>query len=275
MFSFLTTSKEQEYEILSQPLEESYQEQHQGNRDTPLDFSRRKHTSRCIYTLYILGFVLSLAAAFTTGVLFTLYSIPDDYDSGSGQEADLHYIAPYLPLPRIAGEIIHNSPFSKEPPQGPGAGNVSEEIWDALVPDGLGYFRHQPTTNTNTSPSTIVIPTIFHQLHCLYLLRRAYYSHTTSGPDSGADPLERFDFNRNRTVHVAHCFDYLAQTLVCSADSTLEPAVDTEHGYLGSGFQRRCWDFERLKEIVQEKRVFDAEGFLAWGLTGEGVVHFG
>ncbi|KAL4967380.1 uncharacterized protein BDV14DRAFT_198109 [Aspergillus stella-maris] len=271
MLGLLRRPKEQDYEVLYQPSQDSYEEPPRGYRDTHPHSSHGRPFTRCVNTLYVLGFVLALAAAFTTGILVTLYTNPNSFENDFAiQEVVLDGIAPYLPLPRVAGEIIHDSPFSKQPPQGPGAGNISEPVWDALIPNGLGYFRHQPTTKVSEDSrlsSNIVIPTIFHQLHCLYLLRRAYYS--------DSDREERFDFNRNRTVHVAHCLDYLAQTLVCSADSTLEPAVDSEHGFLGSGFQRRCWDFEVLKEIVQEKRVFDAEGFLARGLSGDGVVHFG
>ena len=115
----------------------------------------------------------------------------------------------------------------------------------------------------------MVIPSAFHQLHCLYLLRRAYY---TTTPES---ELQRFDFGRSRSVHVAHCFDYLAQAITCSADSTLEPAVDKEHGFLGAGFARRCWDFEYLKSVVESRRAFDASGFLAWGAGAEGKVELG
>ncbi|KAL4794450.1 hypothetical protein BDV19DRAFT_365046 [Aspergillus venezuelensis] len=271
MLGFLGRPQEQDYEVLSQPSDDSYQETRRRYPNTRPLSSHGRPSMRCVYTIYLLGFVLALATALTTGILVTLYSSSNSFENDfASEEVVLGGIAPYLPLPRIAGEIIHDSPFSREPPQGPGAGNTSESIWDALIPNGLGYIRHQPTTDVSEdsqSSSNIVIPTIFHQLHCLYLLRRAYYSES--------DQKERFDFNRNRTVHVAHCFDYLAQTMVCSADSTLEPAVDSEHGFLGSGFQRRCWDFEALKEIVQEKRVFDAEGFLARGLSGDGFVHFG
>ncbi|KAL4927489.1 uncharacterized protein BDV17DRAFT_124059 [Aspergillus undulatus] len=260
MLNSFLSPQEQDYEILSQPPSSSdiYDEESRQEQDTSRP-SRLKPSARCIYTLYTLGFMLSLAAAFTTGALFTLYISSHD-DTYTVSKASLSNIAPFITLPQISGQIIHNSPFSKEPPQGPGAGNISEPIWDALVPNGLGYFR-------NSTSANVVIPTIMHQLHCLYLLRRAYYS--------DPDELQRFDFGRNRSVHVAHCFDYLVQTIVCSADSTLEPAVDHEHGFLGSGFWRRCWSFEALKGIVQEKRVFDAEGFLAWGIGEEGRVHIG
>lgn len=100
---------------------------------------------------------------------------------------------------------------------------------------------------------------MFHQLHCLYVLRRAYYSET--------DELQSFDFGKNRSVHIAHCFDYLQQGLTCSADTTIEPAIDEANVFIGSGFLRECRDFEALQGFVEDRRVFDATGFLAHGLA--------
>jgi len=128
---------------------------------------------------------------------------------------------------------------------------------DAYLPrvhavDGLGYFK-----DPDFAPETS-IPTVFHQLHCLYTLRRAYYS--------SGDELEEFDFGQDRSPHIAHCFDYLQQGLRCMADTTIEPANDKVHQFLGSGLKRQCADFEALKQFVEQRRVFNASGFLAIGL---------
>ncbi|KAJ5729937.1 uncharacterized protein N7483_004445 [Penicillium malachiteum] len=125
----------------------------------------------------------------------------------------------------------------------------SLSLHESLYTDGLGYFQD---ASLAPSPS---IPTVFHQLHCFYTIRRAYYT--------DSETLENFDFGKNRSVHVAHCFDYLQQGLTCSADTTVEPAVDEERGFLGTGFKRQCRDFEGLKEFVTEGRNFDKTGFLA------------
>ncbi|KAF2874647.1 hypothetical protein BDV95DRAFT_603448 [Massariosphaeria phaeospora] len=119
--------------------------------------------------------------------------------------------------------------------------------------DGLGYFRE-----SGIAPTTS-IPTVFHQLHCLYLLRRAYYA--------PSEELQVFDFGKDRASHVAHCFDYLQQGLTCSADTTVESAKAGEHEFLGTDFVRECRDFEALKNYVEPRRVFNATGFLARGLV--------
>ncbi|KAI0546957.1 hypothetical protein F4679DRAFT_555928 [Xylaria curta] len=157
--------------------------------------------------------------------------------------------APRIPAPPTTGEFVFGTPFSKEPPQ---KGDVPEPIWDALIPNGLGYFRD------NYLAPKISIPTVFHQLHCLYVLRRAYYSQSIE--------LEAFDFGKNRSHHASHCFDYLKQTITCASDSTVEPKEDDPNSFLGSGFPRQCRDFEAVKDYVEKWRVFNATGFLAHGL---------
>jgi hypothetical protein len=49
---------------------------------------------------------------------------------------------------------------------------------------------------------------------------------------------------------------------MCSADSSIEPAVDTTNGFLGAGFPRQCRDFSELRFWAEEHRAFDAHGFL-------------
>ncbi|KAI1810429.1 hypothetical protein GGS20DRAFT_567584 [Poronia punctata] len=196
----------------------------------------------------VIATVIAGTAGFIFGVLFA---------ESHPRHGHLRDVAPRISLPAIQRIFTFPSPFSQKPP---GPGNASEPIWDALVPNGLGYFR-----DTSISPG-ISIPTVFHQLHCLYIIRRAYYSR--------ASTIEEFDFGKNRTVHVAHCFDYLQQGLTCSADTTVESAAGNENGFLGSGFGRQCNDFDALKDFVEERRVFNATGFLAAGLD-HGKAHVG
>ena len=75
--------------------------------------------------------------------------------------------------------------------------------------------------------------------------------------------MEDFDFGKDRKYHVGHCFDYLRPSLMCAADSTLEPAIDEANGFLGSGFLRQCRSYEALKNWAEHNRAFDAHGFLA------------
>ncbi|KAI1382421.1 hypothetical protein F4677DRAFT_401878 [Hypoxylon crocopeplum] len=220
----------------------------------PTHCSSQKRSSRRNFCKLAVGagFCLAAAAGFATGTAFMRgNAISESSDR-------LPRTAPYIPLPRVERTLMYSSPFSREPPQGEGAGQESEPIWDALIPNGLGYFR-----DDKLAPK-VSIPTVIHQLHCLYVLRRAYYSQS--------DHLEAFDFGKDRASHAAHCFDYLEQSLTCSVDSTVEPAEENSDGFLGSGFPRQCRDYDALKEFVEQRKVFNASGFLAHGLN-HGHVH--
>lgn len=273
---FSIRNKKPKYEPLacpSQTLEEGLQE-------SPECSALESSTSRTPHTLTISGWVI-LAAV----IGFFVGALSIHFHNKITNHGAPNNVAPRITLQNIRREFIYPSPFSREPPQGEGSGEISEPIWDSLIPsrfsvinlrtfhsirttsladmlywniEGLGYFKDESIA------SQTAIPTVFHQLHCLYILRRAYYSHS--------DNLQRFDFGKDRVSHVAHCFDYLQQGLTCSADSTIEPAIDKEHGFLGSGFVRQCRNFEQLKNFVAERRVFNATGFLAHGLE-EGNAH--
>ncbi|ETS86198.1 hypothetical protein PFICI_00026 [Pestalotiopsis fici W106-1] len=74
--------------------------------------------------------------------------------------------------------------------------------------------------------------TVFHQLHCLSHLIRAF-SAARLGDDT-------FPFDDN---HLAHCFDYIRQGLLCAADSTLEG-----NNTMTDGAHHVCNNFNALKD---------------------------
>ncbi|KAI1114930.1 hypothetical protein F5Y14DRAFT_450550 [Nemania sp. NC0429] len=203
-------------------------------------YSSTWSTGHLAFTALLL--FLSSAGGFLAGLAYK--------SSSSGSES-VNVAAPRVPALTITRTFVFGSPFSEEPPR---KGDVPEPVWDALIPNGLGYFK-----DGHLAPA-VSIPTVFHQLHCLYVLRRSYYSQS--------EQLEDFDFGRNRSHHVPHCFDYLEQTITCASDGTVEPAEgDGPDGFLGSGFPRQCRDFETVKDYVERWRVFNATGFLAHGLS--------
>ena len=59
-----------------------------------------------------------------------------------------------------------------------------------------------------------------------------------------------------------HCFDYLRQALICSADSTLEPYRTDLGGVTGWGFPRVCRNYSELKMWAEARRTNDNEGFV-------------
>jgi len=57
--------------------------------------------------------------------------------------------------------------------------------------------------------------------------------------------------------HVRHCFDYLRQSLMCAADTNLEPVDFELGGVTGWAFERTCRDFEAVKEWAGLNRAWD------------------
>lgn len=80
-----------------------------------------------------------------------------------------------------------------------------------------------------------------HQLHCLQQLQKIFLPHVGN---SERDPEGR-QWAHN---HAGHCFDYLRQSALCSADATLEgPDEEPEAGQSslrgwGISHQCRSWD---------------------------------
>ncbi|KAI0448093.1 hypothetical protein F4803DRAFT_496473 [Xylaria telfairii] len=53
-----------------------------------------------------------------------------------------------------------------------------------------------------------------------------------------------------RPAHVRHCIDYLRQSLMCHADTNLEPVRKDLGGVTGFGSEHKCRDFDKLKDWV-------------------------
>lgn len=58
-------------------------------------------------------------------------------------------------------------------------------------------------------------------------------------------------------VHTKHCLEYLRNSIVCSADSALEPWKEELHGVDGFGSRHMCRDFGALFKWAEEFRVAD------------------
>jgi len=85
---------------------------------------------------------------------------------------------------------------------------------------------------------------VFHQLHCLKMLRMHYAALLTMGQEM-TDKV---------SDHPDHCFDYLRQAIMCSADMTLEKARVDPDGHRratdGWGSTHQCKDWGRVEEVM-------------------------
>ena len=164
---------------------------------------------------------------------------------------------PTVPIGQILSVFGSHREFMTPPP----SDNSSEPAWDALLPRGLGYVKSPDTT------SPVATIGAFHELHCLYTLRRIFYA-TLGEAQQGIKPgstLAPFDNGVERTEHAGHCFEYLRQALICNADASLEPFDGSEEGFPGMGFQRQCRDYDALKVYAEKYKALDAQGFIYEG----------
>ncbi|KAI1323997.1 hypothetical protein F5Y16DRAFT_402845 [Xylariaceae sp. FL0255] len=94
----------------------------------------------------------------------------------------------------------------------------AEALWDALIPAHNGAVLG---THIASGFHVWAIPAMFHQLQCLRDIRKELVALNQSaaearrfmsyrGPDSSYD-------------HITYCFNYLRQSLLCHADTTLHP----------------------------------------------------
>ena len=120
-----------------------------------------------------------------------------------------------------------------------------------VVGDTSGYDLQKPHTiaidRHNDGPGYMM--SVFHQLHCLSYLAE----HFQQG--YGGIRLEK-----EIAHHSAHCFNYIRQSLMCAADTTLEG--ESEEGP-GEGSIHECMDYDALLEWANEHKAMEwREGLL-------------
>lgn len=113
--------------------------------------------------------------------------------------------------------------------------------------EGVGFVR-EPKFAPEVSGVSV-----FHQLHCLDALRIAYYGALAADPQ---DSMEHADHNdHDDPHHVRHCFDYLRQSLMCAADTNIEPVDMTLGGSTGWGTFKMCRDFGAVRNWAEAHRA--------------------
>ncbi|KAE8351273.1 hypothetical protein BDV28DRAFT_137494 [Aspergillus coremiiformis] len=87
---------------------------------------------------------------------------------------------------------------------------------DTALPDQPGLNQSLPEQHAMVS--------VFHQLHCLYMTREAYYAAREGNVDQVS------------AAHLMHCWDYLRQTIMC------------------------CHDFDAIAQWAEENRLKTTHG---------------
>ncbi|KAL2021439.1 hypothetical protein VTK56DRAFT_7192 [Thermocarpiscus australiensis] len=109
-----------------------------------------------------------------------------------------------------------------------------------VIDDPTGYDLPDPYTvaldRYRDGPGYMV--TVFHQLHCLSYLA-AHYQRGYAG----------VNLTEEVAHHTSHCFNYLRQGIMCSADTTLEGKTGAGPG---EGSEHECTDYDALLAWANE-----------------------
>lgn len=118
----------------------------------------------------------------------------------------------------------------------PVAGLKSDSQWLSLTSSSVGYVRLG-------SSSRLFMVTMFHELHCLRILNLAF---EPSGLQNTPGHIDQ--------AHIKHCFDYLRQMSLCSADLTLEKGDFIQRDFMteNDGELHTCRDWKVVYNVMEE-----------------------
>ncbi|KAJ8130700.1 hypothetical protein O1611_g2926 [Lasiodiplodia mahajangana] len=123
----------------------------------------------------------------------------------------------------IETEFIYQKPFALAP------GNESDAYWQGLFPEGRGFVQH---------PEIAPEPMGLSEKDSL---RRGYWGADHGAPHGGHEA----------SSHIRHCIDYIRQSIMCHADTNLEPVNFELGGVTGFNSTRRYRNMDKVKEWAE------------------------
>ncbi|PQE14126.1 2OG-Fe(II) oxygenase protein [Rutstroemia sp. NJR-2017a BVV2] len=151
----------------------------------------------------------------------------------------------------------------------------SDDVWLTMhsrfvMIDNPTEYGLPPSAAGQKPGSNVYAVSAFHQLHCLQvllehvltLIRNAWFAVIENGPQilDGPVHLPGHPAYKSLAGHTTHCFDYIRQSLMCAADSTLEAFLEADgvtprpQGSTGWGVVHKCKNFDELKDWTEEYR---------------------
>ncbi|KAK0619073.1 hypothetical protein B0T14DRAFT_537011 [Immersiella caudata] len=129
--------------------------------------------------------------------------------------------------------------------------------WNNLMPKGMGFVWVNDTHKYHDLPTPIEWPekTVFttsmtHQLHCLFAIVQTYSGLKANHP-----------LPDDHHWHMIHCFDYMRQAIMCSADMALEghetTFPDDNGGSDGWDSKHVCKDYSQVIGYLESVRAYD------------------
>lgn len=121
---------------------------------------------------------------------------------------------------------------------------------------GFQHIKHPEDYHDLPTPivwdhnKTVFTTSMTHQLHCLYAVVEVYSGLTSNTP-----------LPEDHHWHMIHCFDYMRQAIMCSADIALEGLETTfpDHNGGSDGWDSKhvCRDYSKVKEHLEKVRAYD------------------
>lgn len=135
----------------------------------------------------------------------------------------------------------------------------SDEAWAEMhsrfvMIEDADYYGLPPSIDGKAEGSRVYAVAAFHQLHCLRIIRGAWFAVIKDGPGILDGPVDLPGHPAYKALagHVAHCFDYIRQGLMCAGDSSLEAFLEGDgvtlrpQGSSGWGVEHRCVEYDAL-----------------------------
>ncbi|KAM7214613.1 protein of unknown function (DUF3328) domain containing protein [Rhypophila decipiens] len=155
---------------------------------------------------------------------------------------------------------------------------TKDSWWDRLITPNGGFLLVQDEAEDEPLGFGV---SMFHQLHCLNMIRSQFLDgmqkdvngvpeniQTTTSDEDEEDELEK-KLRKSERVHLLHCFEYIAQAILCAADDALEASQPTDvgngeqvNGVNGENEIHQCRDASMLYRFVansHEKPVRTSE----------------
>ncbi|KAM7196215.1 protein of unknown function (DUF3328) domain containing protein [Rhypophila sp. PSN 637] len=129
--------------------------------------------------------------------------------------------------------------------------------WNNLMPVGMGFVwvndthkYHDLPTPIDWPDKTVFTTSVTHQLHCLFAMVQTYSGLKSNHP-----------IPDDHHWHMVHCFDYMRQAIMCSADMALEGLETTfpDHNGGSDGWDSKhvCKDYNQVKNYLESVRAYD------------------
>ncbi|KAF7934656.1 uncharacterized protein EAE98_002701 [Botrytis deweyae] len=236
MAALQNSSKNHNYESLDQEenefLAQSKSSQYKGKDKL------RQQFLYCICAIIVsAGFLTSAGIGFLAGKVYSMQKeLSHPYNNG--------YPRPILDLEPVAITFKSNRTYLERPSP------ENDKLWEGLYPkDHHGLFEWPEDKPERSGFAG------FHQLHCVDALRKRFYQEEDlkKALIAGED-LDNMPQHIDET-HVLHCVEFLRQSVMCHADTSLQVEASYHQGILAFGTTYPCRNWWQMVDWVNERNA--------------------